>query len=103
MLQKALKKIIGVIDLTGCINTTSAFYECRALEEVEFKQGTIPKSIEFNHSPNLTETAIQSIVDGLADLTGATAQTLTFHRTTGNKLTEAQKATITAKNWTLVY
>ena len=103
MLQKALKKIIGVIDLTGCINTTSAFYECRALEEVEFKQGTIPKSIEFNHSPNLTETAIQSIVDGLADLTGATAQTLTLHNTVGAKLTEAQKATITAKNWTLVY
>ena len=101
--QKVLRKIIGAFDLRGCINCNSAFYNCLALEEIEFKQGTIPKSIQFNNSPNLTETAIQSIVDGLADLTGATAQSLTFHRTTGNKLTEAQKATITAKNWTLVY
>ena len=101
MMQKVLKKIIGVIDLTGCINTASAFYECRALEEVEFKQGTIPKSIEFNHSPNLTATAIQSIVDGLADLTGATAQTLTLHSVVKNKLTDAQVSEIWAKNWTI--
>jgi hypothetical protein len=31
------------------------------------------------------------------------AQTLTVHAEVGNKLTEAQKATITAKNWILVY
>jgi endonuclease I len=47
--------------------------------------------------------SVQSIVDALKDLTGATAQTLTFHADVGGKLTDAQKATITAKNWTLVY
>jgi hypothetical protein len=101
MLQKVLRKIIGAIDLTGCVNCGSAFYECRALEEIEFKQGTIPKSIDFRHSPNLTETAIQSIVDGLADITGATAQTLTLHATVKAKLTETQKATILLKNWNI--
>ena len=46
---------------------------------------------------------MQSIIDGLKDLTGAESQTLTFHSAVGNKLTDTQKATITAKNWTLVY
>ena len=55
------------------------------------------------YSRNLTPETIQSIIDGMADLTGATAQTLTFHKDVGAKLTDAQKATITAKNWTLVY
>ena len=101
--QKVLRKIIGAIDLTGCINCNSAFYGCSALEEIEFKQGTIPKSIQFNNSPNLTATSIQSIIDGLADLTGSTAQTLTLHATVGAKLTQTQKDAIAAKNWTLAY
>lgn len=101
--RKALKKIIGAIDLTGCGNCTSPFPNSISLEELEFKQGTIPKNIQFNNQPNLTDASIQSIIDGLADLTGQTAQTLTFHKTVGAGLTQAQKAAITAKNWTLVY
>jgi hypothetical protein len=34
---------------------------------------------------------------------GASAKTLTLHKDVGAKLTEAQKAEITAKNWILVY
>ena len=101
--RKALKKIIGEIDLTGCVNCTTPFPNSTALEEIEFKPGTIPKNIQFNNQPNLTATSIQSIIDGLADLTGQTAQTLTFHKTVGNKLTQAQKDAISAKNWTLAY
>ena len=100
--QKVLRKIIGAIDLTGCINCNSAFYGCRALEEIEFKQCTISKSIDFGDSPNLSETATQSIVDGFADMTGQTAITLTVRKTVGEKMTPTQKATLTAKNVTLV-
>jgi hypothetical protein len=46
---------------------------------------------------------MQSIIDHLKDLTGQTPQKLTFHATAGGKLTDVQKAAITAKNWTLVY
>ena len=51
----------------------------------------------------LSDETIQSIIDGLADLTEQTTQTITFYATVGAKLTDEQKATITAKNWTLAY
>ena len=74
-----------------------------SLVNVRFVANTIKLSIAFAQSDNLSTETIQSIIDGLADLTGGTAQTLTLHSTVGSKLTDTQKATITAKNWTLVY
>lgn len=65
--------------------------------------GTISKAIKLKDSSLLSDESIQSVINALKDLTGATAQTLTLHATVGAKLTDAQKATITAKNWTLVY
>ena len=99
-----LRSILGELDfseVTG--NIDIPFNNVSALVEVRIKRGTLYKTISFPNSPLLSADSIQSIIDGLADLTGQTAQTLTFHKTVGNKLTEAQKATITAKNWTLVY
>lgn len=78
------------------------FGQCTKLENVTF-DGVIGKSISFYKCPKLTDASVQSIIDHLKDLTGQTALTLTFHETVGGKLTDAQKATITAKNWTLVY
>lgn len=63
--------------------------------------GTIGKSISLSNSPNLSDESVQNIIDCLADLTGQTAQTLTLHSTVKGKLTDAQRATITNKNWTL--
>lgn len=99
--RNSLKSIIGAIDLTGCINVNSAFYNCYALEDVEFAQGTIPKSIQFNNSPNLTDASIQSIIDGLADLSDGTTQVLSLHADVKAKLTEAQLDVITEKNWSV--
>ena len=82
---------------------TGAFTTTPALKEVRFVKESIPLNISFAQSANLSTDTIQSIIDGLADLTGGTVQTLTLHATVGGKLTEIQKATITAKNWTLVY
>ena len=65
--------------------------------------GCIGKSFVIKDSPLLSDASVQSIIDCLKDLTGAAAQTLTLHATVGGKLTDAQKAAITAKNWTLVY
>jgi hypothetical protein len=66
-------------------------------------EGTIAKSISFAQSNLLTTDAVQSVINALKDLTGATAQTFTVHKTVGGNMTAAQKAEITAKNWTLVY
>ena len=101
---QALEVIDGTpINLSSATNVNNIFSYCAALKEVRFAANTIKISIPFTHCDKLSADTIQSIIDGLADLTGGTAQTLTLHSTVGNKLTDTQKATITAKNWTLVY
>lgn len=81
---------------------TNCFKSCVALESITF-EGSISGSVSFADSNLLTAESVQSIIDHLADRTGTSALTLTFHADVGAKLTDAQKATITVKNWTLVY
>ena len=81
----------------------NTFYQCYGLKELTIAGGVISKSINFQWSDLLSDASVQSVIDHLKDLTGATAQTITFHADVGAKLTDAQKATITAKSWTLVY
>lgn len=96
----ALRSITGALDMTG--NTSSNMWQgCNALENISFVPGTIGASLTFRNSSLLTDASIQSVIDGLAEV--ETEQTLTLHAAVGGKLTDAQKATITAKNWTLVY
>lgn len=83
--------------------TLNLFTNDRALKDFRVVKETIYKNFNIQHCSLLSTDTIQSIIDGLADLTGGTAQTLTLHATVGAKLTDTQKATITAKNWTLVY
>lgn len=90
------------IDITGATSTQNMFYSCFALEEIRF-EGRIPIGVGFPHSNLLSAESVQSIIDHLEDLTGATAQTITFHKTVGGNLTQTQKDAISAKNWTLVY
>lgn len=78
------------------------FAGCEALENVTF-EGIIAGDISFSDSQKLTNASVQNIIDHLKDLTGQTGKTLTLHAYVGRDLTEAQKAAITAKNWTLVY
>ena len=95
-----LKIIKGELDFTNA-NGTIPFNKCSALEEIRVKPESIRISLSLNSSPLLSDESIHSIVDGLADLTGQTAQTLTLHATVKAKLTEAQISQITSKNWTL--
>ncbi len=96
-------KTIGQLNLCNAEDVSRMFMSCRGLENVSFVPGSIPISISFGDSYGLTGESIQSIVDGLKDLTGGTTQTLTLHADSGGQLTDEQKALITAKNWTLVY
>ena len=97
---KKLERINGVIKFHETFQiTTNMFYDCSALMEVRFVMETIPISISFAQSPNLSATSIQSIIEGLA--TVETSQTITFHADVKAKLTEAQISQITSKNWTL--
>ena len=98
----ALRSIYGAMDVSKLTND-NMWGGCTALEDITFIPGTIGASLTFKHSSLLTDASIQSIIDGLADVTAGDTQQLTLHATVGAKLTEAQKAVITAKNWTLVY
>ena len=98
-----LVEILGEFDASNCTTFNSTFGDCAALQTIRFAEGTIKVSISFGSSPNLTDATIQNIIDGLADLTGGTAQTLTLHATVGAKLTDAQKSAASAKNWTISY
>lgn len=101
---KNLKIIDGTpLDLSSSEDTRLAFAYLSALKEVRFAENSIFTPLSFEHSPLLTATSVQSIIDGLADLTGGTTKTLTFHSSVGASLTDEQKAAITAKNWTLAY
>lgn len=101
--SNALCEILGEMDLSACTTTNYAFVNCYSLETIRIKPGTLGVSTNLSYSLKLTDESIQSIIDGLADLTGGTAQTLTLHADVGAKLTEEQKAAAAAKNWTLAY
>lgn len=99
-----LKRIDGVINGSKCdLGADNPFNNSNAIEYIAFAPFSIVKRINLGGQAALTNEGIQAVIDGLADLTGGTAQTLTLHATVGGKLTDEQKASITAKNWTLVY
>lgn len=101
---RALETIDGTpLDFSAVTTVAQmgAFNNCIALVDVRFVANSIPLSISFATCENLSTNTIRSIIEGLA--TVDTAQTLTLYSTVGAQLTDTQKATITAKNWTLVY
>lgn len=97
-----LKTIDKIIMAEATVLANNAFGGCTALENITF-DGVINTNVNLANSSNFSVASVQSIIDHLKDLTGATAKTLTFHKDVGNKLTQAQKDAISAKNWTLAY
>lgn len=102
--RRHLKVIDGKpIDFSSATSIGNYFiYTCGELEEIRVVPGSIHVSLGFGTSGNLSDASVQSIIDGLADLTGQTAQTLDLHVSNQQKLTNEQIATITEKNWSVV-
>lgn len=98
-----LESIHSVLDFSKAKNSTKPFNGCSNLKNIQFKPNSIFLNATFANSDKLTDESTQSIIDGLADLTGRASQTLSLHNNVGAKLTDEQKAAITAKNWNLVY
>lgn len=92
----AIETIEEPLDISQVTQTLNAF-ACDNLTEIRFVSGTIKISINFSRCSKLSAQSIQSIIDGLATVT--TAQTLTLNKAI--TLTDAQKASITTKGWTL--
>lgn len=94
------KTINGVLDFSNATDVTGIFNAMNRIVDVRFAKETLKLSISMQ-SAYLSDESIQSIIDGLADLTGQTAQTITFHPDVKNKLTEEQIASVTSKNWNI--
>ena len=92
---------VNTLDLSNVTMLGYMFNVCYKLTNISFVESSIKISIKFSDSPLLSAESMQSIIDGLADLTGQTAQTITFHPTVKNKLTEEQIASATSKNWNI--
>lgn len=98
----SLVEIRGEIDLSETISHTNNFTYLGKLQEVRIKANTAKVSFGFRDSSKLSDTSIQSIIDGLADMTDGEAQTLTLHATVKAKLTDEQSRTIFNKNWNVM-
>ena len=94
-----LKTITKLRVNENCI-FTSPFKGCASLENITI-DGTIGENFPISSSPSLSQDSINSIIDHLADLTGQTAKTVTFHQTVINNLTDEQYNKVSAKNWQL--
>ena len=99
---RALEVIDGdPLDFSSATNINNIFNGCASLKEVRFKKESIKVSFSCAYAYSLSSESIQSIIDGLADLTGQEAQTITFDSTAKAKLTKEQIESITSKNWVL--
>ena len=94
-------KSIHLIDGSNIKSFSSAFSNCPNLVDIRFVKGSIHATIAFYQSQMLSAESVQSIIDGLADLTGQASQTLSLHALVKENLTDEQIAQITSKNWTL--
>lgn len=102
--RATLERIIGELDFSGVTTVKgldTIIMNDANLKEFYPKAGTIKVSVILNNSYLFTDETIQSIINGLADVTGGTAQTLTLHANVKARLTDEQIATITSKNWNL--
>lgn len=88
-----------------CICNTSCFNGLNTLTNIFLSTKKETISVSFKYSP-LTYDSMLRVANWLADLTGKTAQTVTFNQDTYDALTQEQKDTLydiihTQKNWTL--
>lgn len=85
-----------------CVIDNYTFYQCTSLKNLQLT-GAVGKNLNLSTCPNLTDESVASVLEALADLSDMQTQTLSFQNGVGSRLTDTQKAIITARNWTLAY
>lgn len=92
-------RCIGVWDVSG-LTGQLRLGDCKVLTNIGGLVG-LSVSISFSNCPLLTRQSVLNIINTAADLSGGTTQTLTLHAEAKARLTDEDKALITAKGWTL--
>ena len=90
---------IGAFNVFELGSMNGAFVNCFSLKHIHFKN--IPVSFDISASTKFEEADLVEIINNLMDLTGKASQTLTMGATNLAKLTDAEKAIATNKNWVL--
>jgi len=92
--------IVPQLNVSSATTLTNMFSNCSSL--INFG-GLLncKKSYSLSYSKDLTHDSLMNAINGLYDLTGQTSQKLTLGSTNLAKLTAAEKAVATNKNWTL--
>lgn len=98
----SLQTIVGELDFSECESNqqNNPFNGCTSLIEVRFTPESIKYNLSFTQSSQLSDESIQSILDGLANV--STARTLALNSAVYAKLTEEQKQSATDKGWTII-
>ena len=98
-----LRSVLGALDLSECTENSWLDYAFFAsvLQDVEFVPGTIKVNIRLNSS-FLTDTSINSIINGLANVKSIGIGRVLTLNGVGGKLTDAQRLSATMKGWTIV-
>lgn len=97
----SLQTIVGELDLSECESNQqyNPFNRCTSLIEVRFTPESIKYNLSFTQSSQLSDESIQSILDGLANV--STTRTLALNSEVYAKLTEEQKQLAADKGWTI--
>lgn len=88
--------------MDGVTDCTTMFSGCSLLQNLNI-EGSIDVNLSLSATAVLTEESVQKVLNCLAQLPEGTTRTLTLHNAVGSRLSEEQKAAVTAKNWELVY
>lgn len=98
----SLQTIVGELDFSECEpnQQQNPFNGCTSLIEVRFTPESIKQNLSFTQSYQLSDESIQSILDGLANI--SETHVLYLNSEVYAKLTEEQKQSVTDKGWTII-
>lgn len=97
--RSGIETINGILDFSNCAVLDRPFLYCSALKNITVANGSIHIDFDISSTAVLTNESVQSIVDGLADITGSTTHTVKFNA--NQPISQSQADSISAKGWTL--
>lgn len=99
-----MENVISAYNMFGSTPKLSTIIGGKSIEDVINDNISCLKNLKISISFSTTKldrASLRALINGLADLTGQTAKTLTLGETLIAKLTEEDIAIATAKNWTI--
>lgn len=97
----ALREVKGVLDVSGCTTTLSAFFSCRSLEEVRIKG--LKVDLDLSACASLSVESVKYLVDNLQQVTGKSITLASAWQTAHPTEARAYAQKATAKGFALTF